>query len=140
MMPSLFNEHLFNDVFDDDFFMKKNPLYGKHAKNLMKTDVKEVENGYEVDIDLPGFKKENIQLSYENGYLTVCASKGLDKDEKGKDGQYIRQERYCGQMSRSYYIGDVNKNDIHAKYDGGVLQLSIPKMQQSIDNNKIQID
>ena len=110
MMPSMFGESLFDDWFDDlnsEFFGKKNPLYGKHSKNLMKTDVRETEGTYEVDIDLPGFKKEDINVQLENGYLTITASKGLNKDEKNKEGAYIRQERYSGSMSRSFYVGDI---------------------------------
>ena len=115
MMPSLFTENLFDDFFDEmdkDFFGKKNPLYGKHGRNMMKTDVRETDNTYEVDIDLPGFKKEDININYENGYLTISTSKGLDKDEKDEQGHYIRQERYVGNMSRSFYLGDIPKEDI----------------------------
>ena len=118
-MPSLFTENLFDDFFDEmdkDFFGKKNPLYGKHGRNMMKTDVRETDNTYEVDIDLPGFKKEDININYENGYLTISTSKGLDKDEKDEQGHYIRQERYVGNMSRSFYLGDIPKEDIKAKY------------------------
>ena len=115
MMPSLFTENLFDDFFndfDENFFGKKNPLYGKHARNMMKTDVRETDTTYEVDVDLPGFKKEDINVNYENGYLTISTSKGLDKDEKDKDGHYIRQERYVGNMTRSFYLGDIPKEDI----------------------------
>ena len=114
-MPSLFTENLFDDFFDEmdkDFFGKKNPLYGKHGRNMMKTDVRETDNTYEVDIDLPGFKKEDININYENGYLTISTSKGLDKDEKDEQGHYIRQERYVGNMSRSFYLGDIPKEDM----------------------------
>ena len=114
--------------FDSDFFGKKNPLYGKHAKNLMKTDVRETESSYEVDIDLPGFKKDEIKAQLENGYLTVSAAKGLDKDEQDQKGKYIRQERYAGAMSRSFYIGEeVSQDEIRAKYENGILRLTIPK-------------
>ena len=114
MMPSLFTENLFDDFFndfDENFFGKKNPLYGKHARNMMKTGVRETDTTYEVDVDLPGFKKEDINVNYENGYLTISTSKGLDKDEKDKDGRYIRQERYVGNMTRSFYLGDIPKED-----------------------------
>ena len=131
MMPSLFTENLFDDFFndfDEDFFGKKNPLYGKHARNMMKTDVRETDTTYEVDVDLPGFKKEDINVNYENGYLTISTSKGLDKDEKDKEGNYIRRERYAGTLSRSFYVGDaVSEEDIHAKYEDGILKLSLPK-------------
>ena len=132
LMPSIFGENLFDDwmdfPFDDDFFGRKNPLYGKHAKNMMKTDVRETDNGYELDIDLPGFKKDEISAQLKDGYLTISAAKGLDKDEKEKDGKYTRRERYAGTMSRSFYVGEgVEQDDIHAKYENGILKLSIPK-------------
>lgn len=94
----------------------------------MKTDVKEVENGYEVAMDLPGFKKEDISAKLENGYLTITASKGLDKDEKNEEGKYIRRERYSGSCSRSFYVGDgVTEEDIKARFEDGILKLDIPK-------------
>lgn len=135
MLPSIFSENLFDEFFDDDFSMfpawgKRNPLYGKHAKNLMKTDVRETESSYEVDIDLPGFKKEDIKLNLENGYLTVSAQKGLDKDEQDKNGRYIRQERYTGLCSRSFYVGDMKPSDVAAKYEDGILKISLPKVDQ----------
>lgn len=131
MMPSIFGENLFDEWmndFDREFFGSRNPLYGKHAKNMMKTDVRETENTYELDIDLPGFKKEEITAQLKDGYLTIAASKGLDKDQKDKEGKYIRQERYAGAMSRSFYIGNaIHQEDIHARYEDGILKLSIPK-------------
>ena len=135
MLPSMFGESLFDDFFDDDFMRfpvwgGRNPLYGKHAKNLMKTDVRETDTGYEVDIDLPGFKKDEVNVQLEDGYLTVSAAKGLDKDEK-KKGRYIRQERYAGQCSRSFYVGEsVKPKDVHAKFEDGILKLSLPKAEQ----------
>ena len=125
LMPSIFGENLFDDSwmdfpFDKEFFNKKSPLYGKNAKNMMKTDIRET--------DLPGFKTDEISATLENGYLTISASKGLDKDEKTKEGKYIRQERYAGAMSRSFYVGeDVKQEDVKAKYENGILKLSIPK-------------
>ena len=132
MLPSIFGENLFDDFFNDDFGMfpawtGSRQLYGKRAKNLMKTDVREHENGYEVDIDLPGFKKEDIKLDLNNGYLTVSAAKGLDKDEQDKKGRFIRQERWSGACSRSFYVGDVKPEDVKARYEHGVLSLSLPK-------------
>ena len=135
MMPSIFGENLFDDFMNDfafpDFTDSANiekALYGKHAKNIMKTDVKDTENGYEVDIDLPGFKKDEISIELENGYLTVSAAKGLDKDEEDKKGNYIRKERYAGSMSRSFYVGKhVTVEDVHPKYENGILSFSVPK-------------
>ena len=107
-------------------------LYGKHAKNMMKTDVRETDDSYEVDMDLPGFKKDEVKVQLADGYLTIEAAKGLDKDEKDKkSGKYIRRERYAGSMSRSFYVGEgVTQEDIHAKYEHGVLKLSIPKKEE----------
>ena len=135
LMPSIFGENLFDDLFDDwmddfdrAFWGKKNPLYGKNAKNLMKTDVREHDKGYELDVDLPGFKKDEINIGLENGYLTISASKGLDKDEEDKKGKYIRKERYAGAMQRSFYVGDgITQEDVKAKYEDGILKISIPK-------------
>lgn len=105
-------------------------LYGKHAAHEMKTDVRETDSGYEVDIDLPGFKKDEIDVQLDNGYLSISAAKGLDKEEKDKEGKYIRKERYAGSMSRSFYVGDaITEDDIKAKYESGILRLSIPKKE-----------
>ena len=94
----------------------------------MKTDVRETESTYELDIDMPGFKKDEIKAQVENGYLTISAAKSLDKSEKDKKGRYIRKERYAGQCSRSFYVGDdVKEKDIAAKFEDGILKLSIPK-------------
>ena len=144
-MPSIFGESLFDNMFpfDEKFFTeKKDPLYGKNVSRLMKTDVRETDTTYEVDVDLPGFKKEDINVNYENGYLTISTSKGLDKDEKDKEGHYIRQERYVGNMTRSFYLGDIPKEDIKAKYEGGVLRLSVPKsgMKQIENTSTISIE
>ena len=135
MLPSIFGENLFDDLFRDDFSMfpawsGRDPLYGKHAKHMMKTDVRETEDTYEVDMDLPGFKKDEINVDLKNGYLTVSAAKGLDKDEKDKNGKYIRQERYAGAMSRSFYVGDVAPEDVKAKFEDGILQISLPKAEK----------
>ena len=134
MMPSIFGENLFDDFMNDFAFPAfedvDKDLYGKHAKNLMKTDVKDTENGYEVDIDLPGFKKDEIKVKLEDGVLTISAAKGLDKDEKDKKGSYLRRERYAGSMSRSFYVGDhVTVEDIHPKYENGILSFSVPKAE-----------
>ena len=102
-------------------------LYGRKANRMMKTDIREKDDNYEVSVDLPGFKKEEITVELDNGYLTISAAKGLDKDEN-KKGKLIRQERYAGSMTRSFYIGDnVEKGDIEATYRHGVLTLTVPK-------------
>ena len=133
VMPSIFGENLFDDdwmdfPFERNFWGRKNPLYGKNAKNLMKTDIREHDEGYELDIDLPGFKKDEITINLDNGYLTISAAKGLDKDEQDKKGKYIRKERYAGAVQRSFYVGDaVTEEDVKAKFEDGILRLSIPK-------------
>ena len=139
LMPSIFGENLFNDDWMDFGFPEVDKaLYGKHAGNVMKTDVKETETGYEVDIDLPGFKKDEINAKLEDGYLTISAAKGLDKDEQNKNGKYIRKERYAGSMSRSFYVGEgVTQDDIKAKYEDGILRLVVPKKDnKAVENNR----
>ena len=135
MMPSIFGENLFDDwmdfPFDEDFFGRRNPLYGKNTKNMMKTDVRETDGSYELDIDLPGFKKDEIKAQLKDGYLTISAAKGVNNDQKDKDGNYIRRERYSGSMSRSFYVGEnVTQEDVHAKYEDGILKLTVPKKEQ----------
>ena len=147
MLPSIFGENLFDDFFTDPFGMmvmpqRHDPLYGKHSKNLMKTDVRETADSYELDIDLPGFKKDEVNVELNNGYLTIEAAKSLDKDDTDKQGRYIRQERYAGSMSRSFYVGEgLEPKDIRAKFENGILQLSIPKSEhkQLPQNSTIQI-
>ena len=129
LMPSIFGENLFNDDWMNFGFPEvEKALYGKHANHEMKTDVRETDSGYEVDIDLPGFKKDEINIQLDNGYLSISAAKGLDKDEQDKEGKYIRKERYAGSMSRSFYVGNaITQDDIKAKYESGILRLSVPK-------------
>ena len=129
LMPSIFGENLFNDDWMNFGFPEvEKALYGKHASHEMKTDVRETDSGYEVDIDLPGFKKDEINIQLDNGYLSISAAQGLDKDEQDKEGKYIRKERYAGSMSRSFYVGNaITQDDIKAKYESGILRLSVPK-------------
>ena len=129
LMPSIFGENLFNDDWMNFGFPEvEKALYGKHASHEMKTDVRETDSGYEVDIDLPGFKKDEINIQLDNGYLSISAAKGLDKDEQDKEGKYIRKERYAGSMSRSFYVVNaITQDDIKAKYESGILRLSVPK-------------
>ena len=154
LRPSIFGENLFDDWMDDfpfgkDFeramFPGKNPLYGKHAKNMMKTDVRETESEYEVDIDLPGFKKDEISAELQDGFLTISAAKGLDQDEQDKEsGKYIRRERYAGACQRSFYVGeDVKQEDIKAEFKHGILKLLVPKTAPKVeqkDNRYIAIE
>ena len=137
MMPSIFGENLFDEFFNEPFAMVApqghNPLYGKHAKNMMKTDVRETENSYELDIELAGFKKEDISIELKNGCLNINASKGLDKDETDKNGKFIRQERYIGSCSRSFYVGtDVDPAAVTAKFENGILCISVPKASKQL--------
>ena len=137
MLPSIFGENLFDDFFGDPFGMMprgRDPLYGKHARNLMRTDVRETEDTYELDVDLPGFKKDEVTLELKDGVLTIQAVKGLDKDETDKKGKYIRQERYAGACSRSFYVGDVKPEEIQAKFEDGILRLSVPKAGKALES------
>lgn len=131
LLPSLFGERLVDDWMDFprmDFPDVDRKLYGKNSANVMKTDVHENDDAYEVDIDLPGFKKDEINLTLENGYLAVGASKSVDNSEKNEKGKLIRQERYSGSMQRSFYVGDaITEEDIKAKFEDGVLKLTVPK-------------
>ncbi|MBQ2082016.1 MAG: Hsp20/alpha crystallin family protein [Lachnospiraceae bacterium] len=146
LLPSIFGESLLDDLMDMPRFEFPDidrKLYGKNAAHVMKTDVREHDGGYEVDIDLPGFKKDEIKLALENGYLSVSAAKALNNDEKDKKGKVIRQERYSGSMQRSFYVGeDVTEEDIKAKFEDGVLKLTVPKKEKEAVPEKklIQIE
>lgn len=154
LYPSIFNDNLFDDFFDDDFFWPAMPdfrqleeeenraqkaqdradrkLYGRRAANVMKTDVKQTDQGYEVAIDLPGFKKEDVSCELKDGYLTISANRDNDHEEKDKNGTFLRRERYSGRVSRSYYVGSqVKEEDIHASFADGILRLEIPKIDPS---------
>ena len=134
-LPTVFGENLM-DVFDDfdrnffhDFNNVNRALYGKNAQRIMNTDVKETENGYEVDVDLPGYKKDEIHLELDNGYLTISAEKSLEK-EKNRKGRMLRQERFAGVMQRSFYVGEhITEEDVKASYESGVLHLIVPKKE-----------
>ena len=154
LTPSIYGESLFDDFFEDFFdfpvfddrAMQKaqKKLYGRHAANMMKTDVQEHDGHYEVDIDLPGFKKDEISLELKDGYLVISAAKGFDTEEKEKQNKkFVRRERYAGSMSRSFYVGeDIKQEDIHAKYENGVLKLTLPKEEEKkrLEKNYIAIE
>lgn len=138
MFTNFFGDSIFDDLMDFTFPAMRElesadrKLYGKHAAHVMRTDVREHDDGYEVDIDLPGFKKEEISLSLDNGYLTVSASKGLDKKEENEKGKLIRQERYMGSMQRSFFVGrNITEQEIKARFEDGVLKLNVPKNDPS---------
>ena len=147
LMPSIFGEDMFDDFMRDFPFFDENAgnkiekkLYGRHAKNMMKTDIKEQEDGYELEMDLPGFTKDEITAELKDGYLTISASKGLDKDEQEKEtGKYIRRERYAGACQRSFYVGEnITEQDIKAEFKHGILKLFAPKKeaQPKVENKK----
>lgn len=131
MLPSIFGENLFDEWMGNafsNFVNADKELYGKHSKNMMKTDVKETDGAYQLAIELPGFDKNEITAQLQDGYLTITASKSLDKDEQDQEGRYIRRERYAGAMQRSFYVGTaLQQEDIKAKYESGVLKLEVPK-------------
>ena len=153
MTPSLFHDNfdLFDRFYQEPFFAfddrdfknLEKKLYGHRAKNVMNTDIKESDSEYEMTIDLPGFKKDEVSVALENGYLTISATKGLEKDEaeneeEKKKGNYIRRERYSGSCQRSFYVGDaLSVDDIKANFKHGILNLTIPKKDtKEIVNNK----
>ena len=143
-MPSIFGEDMFDDFMRSFPFFDNSAesnvekkLYGHNAKNVMKTDIKELEGGYELEIDLPGFTKEEVTAELKDGYLTISAAKGLDKDEQEKEtGKYIRRERYAGNLSRSFYIGDVKQEDVKAAFKNGILSISVPKEDKKAKEEK----
>lgn len=144
-LPTVFGENLM-DLFDDfgrdlfnGFNRPERVLYGKNAARIMKTDVKETEDGYELAVDLPGFKKEEIRLELENGCLTISTEKNLENKEE-KEGKILRQERYSGTMQRSFYVGEnLTEEDIKATYEDGVLKVDLPKKEAKKVPEKKQI-
>lgn len=124
-----------DSLFDNIFFP-----YEHKENNMMKTDVKENENDYELQVEVPGVNKENISIDYENGYVTIAAKTNKSKDEKDKEGNYIRRERYSGSYSRSYYVGDVDRESIKAKLDNGVLSIIVPKTKAEEQKKAIAIE
>ena len=139
MMPSIFGEDLFDDFMRDfPFYHDRDrkqidrKLYGHHGGHVMKTDIKETDNGYEFEIDLPGFSKEEVKASLKDGCLTISACKEVHKDkEDKKNGRYLRRERYTGARERAFYVGeDVTEKDIKGEFKHGILKLFVPKVEK----------
>ncbi len=119
------NFDLFDDIFDE-------PMFGRNDNKIMKTDIKETENGYEIIVDLPGYNKDNLHISIEEGYLTVNAKQEKEHNEKDNHGKFVRRERFFGECSRSFYVGEeIKEEDIKASYKDGVLTIDVPKVDQS---------
>ena len=139
LMPSIFGEDLFNDWFSFPDFDKK--YYGKDTDQVMKTDIKEKDKEYEVDIELPGYKKEDVKAELKDGYLTISAAKNVSTEDKKEDGKYIRKERFSGNVSRSFYVGeDMTQGDIYAKFEDGILKLTVPKKEaKKVEDKKSYI-
>lgn len=126
-MPSIFRENLFDDWMDFPFQRMERAQSG-NTQNVMRTDVKETDQQYEIDMDLPGFKKEDVKVQLKDGYLTVQAAQNMDNSQQDQNGKYIRRERFYGSVGRSFYVGDkVTEEDIHAKFEDGILKLTLPK-------------
>lgn len=126
LMPSVFGENLF-----DDFFNFPSGSFAADSMDLMRTDVKESENGYEITMNLPGVKKEDVKAELKQGYLTIHASSEASSEEKDEDGRYIRRERHTGSCSRSFYVGEgITEEDIKARFEDGTLKMEIPKKEQ----------
>ena len=128
LMPSIFGESLLDDFFDDAF---DGYGYGRSTAGLMKTDIKDTDQGYEITMNLPGVKKEDVKAELKDGYLTISAVSNSNKDEKDQNGRYIRRERYSGSCSRSFYVGeDVTQEEIKARFENGTLVMTVPKKEQ----------
>jgi HSP20 family molecular chaperone IbpA len=140
LMPSIFGENLFDDFFDDFARPARSAArYSSPTTSVMKTDIREHENGFELDIDLPGYKKEDVKAQLKDGYLTISAESKQDNDEKDEKGKFIRRERYYGTCSRSFYVGeDITEDDIKAKFENGILKISVPKKEAKpeVEENK----
>ena len=142
MVPYMFNDDLMDDLFNDNWerdfdcamhTMQPRSMFGKRSANVMKTDVRETKDGYDVFVDLPGFKKEDVKLDLQNGYLTITANRSENLDEKDNEGRYIRQERCTGSCARSFYVGEELKpTDVAAKFENGILELKLPKAEKQL--------
>ena len=132
LMPSIFGENLFDDFFDEFARPARNVVrYNTPVTNIMKTDIREHDMGFELDIDLPGYRKEDVKAELKDGYLTISAQTRSDNDEKEENGKYIRRERYYGTCSRSFYVGtQVSQEEIKARFEDGILKLTVPKLDK----------
>lgn len=140
LVPSIFGEDLFDSFFGDFTRPARSVArYNTPVTNVMRTDIKETDTGYELDIDLPGYKKEDVQAELKDGYLTISAKTNTTKDEKDENGQYLRKERYSGSCSRSFYVGEqMQQQDIKARFEDGILKVSVPKKEEkpAVEENK----
>ena len=137
LMPSIFGESLFDEFFNDDFLRpepRSTRRYATPATSVMKTDIKETDNSFELDIDLPGYKKEDVKAELHNGYMTIQAVRNSTNDTKDEDGNYIRRERFYGSCSRSFYVGEeVTEEDIKARFEDGILKITVPKKETRME-------
>ena len=130
MITMLARRNFFNDFMSDPFDFFGGEPAAKTTTSLMKTDVKETDKAYELDIDLPGFTKDNVQIELKEGYLTINAHTEQNNDEKDEKGSYLRRERFVGSCRRSFYVGDeISEEDISAKFDNGILKINVPKKE-----------
>ena len=136
MVPSIYGENMFDDFFDGSFFGGHSPLFGKNSKNLMKTDVRETENSYELDVDLPGFKKDEVNVDLKDGYLTISAERNSESEKKDDKGNFVRRERSYGSFSRSFDVSSVKTDDITGEYKDGVLTLTMPKKEENVPTSR----
>lgn len=134
MLPTVFGESLFDEFFDDAFMRPmraaRDGFFAPHTSTLMKTDVKETDTSYEVDIDLPGFKKEDVKVDLKDGCLTVSAATNSESSDKDENGKYLRRERFAGSCSRTFYVGEMEPSEISAKFEDGILKLALPRKEE----------
>ena len=136
LMPRLISGNLFDDWMGD--FPVGKDFFSNQQADVMKTDVKESDGSYLMEVDLPGFKKENVKAKLDDGYLTISASRTSEDEKKDDDGKYIRKERYEGNCSRTFFVGEnITEDDIHAKFENGILNIEVPKKTQpKVEENK----
>lgn len=148
LTPSIFNPDFANNIFNEMFSFPFGDLSQRFDKlmnnnkfqtrqGMISTDIRELENSYQLDFELPGFKKEDIKADITDGYLTIHASRSSEESEKDEAGNYIRRERCTGECKRSFYIGEnITPEEVHANFENGVLKLEIPKKQDTAGQNE----